>query len=527
MKGLKFIHFVIILLCLGFVSCSEDAADEIQDGVIEVNGEWIEAKDYIGTLIQSDGKWLFAWSASENLDMFGLASNQKAVVSIYNWHDEYTAFADGCKISGYYRTISIQRKSGEETLNMVFKIDHIGPYPEPEPQLPTEQEYSLIAGRIIINTEGGAPIKSKEDYVNATISFVHDNEEWNIDNVAAGVRGRGNSTWLWYPKKPYRIKFDKKRSLMGLPKAKSWVLLAEYRDPTDLMNAYVFELGQLMGLPFTNHNRYVELILNGKSQGLYHLTEQVQQNENRVNIDEMGGYLIQLDSDDGPDLSPSAIDNFWSARYRMPVCVKNPDEPSASVLDEVKASLGALEDAIAKGHMAEIEDLLDVKSMIDFLIVQELIYNVELDSPRSMYMHKDIGGDKWHMGPLWDFDAGFDFNWSNMETSHDYFADYRELVMGTKPATHAGTQYRIPGFFSDLFKISDFVVRYKARWQEAKALHQQAWDNAYAFYNANAALWQSDAQMWPIGKTPSSEIRRMQNWLLNRIDYLDSVVADY
>lgn len=525
----RLIHccFWIVIFSLGLVSCSDDSSDDILDGIVEVKGEWKDAKDYVGTLIQEDGDWKFYWSATENLVMFDLESDQEAVVSIYNWHDEFADYADGCKVSGYYRITAVERKAGIEVLHIVLRIDHIGPYPEPEPELPSEYEYSLIAGKLMINTEGGVSIKSKEEYVNATISFVHDNEEWILDNVSAGIRGRGNSTWLWYPKKSYRIKFEKKQSLMGLPKAKSWVLLAEYRDPTDLMNAYVFELGQLVGLPFTNHNRYVELILNGKSQGLYHLTEQVQQNENRVNIDEYGGYLIELDSDDGPDLSPDATDNFWSSYYRMPVCVKNPDSPSAAVLDEVKSSLAILENAIAKGDFSQIENLLDVDSMIKFLIIQELIYNVELDSPRSMFMYKDIGNDKWHMGPLWDFDAGFDFDWSNMTTGHNYFTDYRELVMGTKPATHAGTQYRVPGFFSDLFKINDFVLRYKSAWKQVKSFHEQAWENAYGFYNANAALWQYDSQLWPIGKTPSSEIRNMQTWLLNRIDYLDNIVDGY
>lgn len=415
--------------------------------------------------------------------------------------------------------------SSSRAVEMNIEVSSLTPiYVEPEPE-PIDE--SLLAGRIVIETEGGAPIVSKEDYVKATFTVSHANEDWNIESVTGGIRSRGNSTWLWYPKKPYRIKFDKKQTVMGLAKAKSWVLLAEYRDPTSIMNAYVFELGNLLGLPYTNHNRYVELELNGEPQGLYHLTEQVQQNENRVNIDEKGGYLIQLDRDDGPELAPDATDNFWSAVYFMPVCVKNPDEPTPAILDEVKASLAELETAIASGNMNEVEKLLDVKSMIDFLIIQELIYNVELDAPRSMYMHKDIGNDTWHMGPLWDFDAGFDFDWSNMTQSHNYFASYTELVLGTKPATHGGTQYNVPGFFSDLFKMHPFVTRYKARWKEVKALEDQAWANTYRHYAANKALWEKDAVMWPVGKTPATEIDRMQRWLHNRFAHLDKIVANY
>lgn len=397
--------------------------------------------------------------------------------------------------------------------------------PEPEPN-PVSYPYENVAAQLTITTKNGVKISSKEDYVECTVSMTHANEEWNLAEVTAGVRGRGNSTWLWYDKKPYRIKFDKKQSVLGLPKAKSWVLLAEYRDPTDLMNTFVFELGRLMGLPYTNHNRYVELTLNGEYVGLYHLTEQIQQGDNRVEIDEVNGYLIQLDVDDGPAEAPSATDNFWSEVYRMPVCVKNPDTPSADRLAEVKASLASLENAVKGGDYEEVGRLMDISTMIDFLIIQELVYNVELDAPRSMYMHRDAGG-KWAMGPLWDFDAGFDFDWADMTHSHNYFSNYRELVLGSAPATHAGTNYRVPGFFSDLFKMKSFVSAYKTRWKEVSTMVEPAWTAAETFKTANADLWTRDAQRWPIGKSPDAETDKMHRWLGNRVVYLNNIIANY
>lgn len=403
------------------------------------------------------------------------------------------------------------------------------PEPEPEPEPDPEPTYAdeLIAGQLTITTEGGVAITSKEDYVDCTISLTHQNEEWNLTDLPAGIRGRGNSSWLYWPKKPYRIKFDKKQPVLGLGKAKSWVLLSEYRDPTDLMNAFVFELGQLLGLPYTNHNRYVRLTLNGKDVGLYHLTEQVQQGDNRVAVDEQQGYLLSLDKDDGPELAPDETDNFWSEVYDMPVCVKNPDEPSATVLDKARADLAILETAIKGGDYAEICSMLEISTMIDYLIVQELVYNVELDAPRSMYIHKDID-KKWAMGPLWDFDAGFDFNWGdNWETGHHYFDDYRELVMGTQPANHVGTIYWVPGFFSDLFRISEFVKAYKARWTEVKPLVATAWDNTVRYYEANADLWAAEATAWPIDRKYANEINKLNTWLTNRAAYLDTIIKNY
>lgn len=381
------------------------------------------------------------------------------------------------------------------------------------------------AGRLYINTKDGAPIRSKEVYVECTIDIEHDSSAWCKTGMTGGIRGRGNSTWEWYNKKPYRIKFDSKEEMLGLPKAKSWVLLAEYRDPTKLMNAFVFELGQLMGLPYTNHNRWVEVTLNGKNIGLYHLTEQVQQNKNRVNIDELTGYLISLDRDDGPELAGNLPDNFWSDTYRMPVCIKNPED-AASHKDAIKADLGLLEKAIKDSDFETVKSLLDVSTMIDYLIIQELVYNVELDAPRSMYMYKDQD-TKWKMGPLWDFDAGFDFDWSNMYSGHNYFASYKELVLGTNPATHAGTSYRVPGFFSDLFKCKEFVDAYKDRFRTLTPFVEQAWTNTVMYYEVNKELWAADYDLWPISPKYSTQIEKMRKWIMNREAYLQTIVVNY
>ena len=84
------------------------------------------------------------------------------------------------------------------------------------------------------------------------------------------------------------------------------------------MNTFVFEMGRELGIPFTNHSRYVELTLNGEYLGLYQLTEQIEVGKSRVDIGKKKGWLLSLDVDDGPAESPGAKENFWSSVYRMP-----------------------------------------------------------------------------------------------------------------------------------------------------------------------------------------------------------------
>ena len=177
-----------------------------------------------------------------------------------------------------------------------------------EPETPEEviTDYTYSVSKLTIETQYKAPIlgKEKEHYVNFTMTVDSDNDEWDYEGTGR-IRGRGNSTWLWYDKKPYRIKLDKKASILGLAEEKDWVLLANYRDPTNLMNTFVFTAGEKLGMPFTNHTRFVEVTLNGDYIGLYQLTEQVEQGETRVNVADEGGILLSLDKDDGPELAPN------------------------------------------------------------------------------------------------------------------------------------------------------------------------------------------------------------------------------
>ena len=128
----------------------------------------------------------------------------------------------------------------------------------------------------------------------------------------------------------------------------------------------------------------------------------------------------------------------------MPVCVKHPKDIPTEQLDSIKSELKVLETAIQRDNYYAVSDILDIPAFIDYLIIQELVFNVEVAAPRSIYIHRNKN-QKWVMGPLWDFDAGFDFDWSTMYTGHNYFNNFRKLVLGRDPYRQIGG-HRIPYF---------------------------------------------------------------------------------
>ncbi len=345
----------------------------------------------------------------------------------------------------------------------------------------------------------------------------------------ARIRGRGNSTWLWYDKKPYKIKLDRKSPLLGLAEAKDWNLLANYRDVTDIMNTFAFEAARQLSMPHTNHTRYVELFLNGEYQGLYQLTEKIEVDENRIDINPDGGVLLCLDLDDGPSLSPSATDNFWSSIYSLPICVKYPDEPTTSQLQDIRRDFAVLEAAIRDRDFSACDSLMDIASFISILQLHEYLYNVEIEAPRSLYIYRDPSGP-YTFGPVWDWDAGYDFDWSDMYTGHTFFTDYTELIFGTDPYRRIGAAYHPSSFFTTLFGNASFVARYKESWLAAKdSLYTACWAECRRYTaNLNNGPYRRDAAVWPIsGKSASGELHKMSLWLQRRLDYLTSVIANY
>ncbi len=129
-----------------------------------------------------------------------------------------------------------------------------------------------------------------------------------LSGVDAQVKVRGNWTTT-YDKKPLRLKFTEKKSLLGLndgAEMKNWVLLADYKDGSMLRNKTAFCLAkEILGKDdlYVPDSCFVEVVINGEYWGVYLLTEYQQINENRVAITEVKqgytgtdiGYFLEFD----------------------------------------------------------------------------------------------------------------------------------------------------------------------------------------------------------------------------------------
>ena len=352
-----------------------------------------------------------------------------------------------------------------------------------------------------------AEIPSKDYYLEGTLA-VNGRGGYEDYTGKTEVKGRGNSTW-GYPKKPYRLKLNKKAEICGLGKAKYYVLLANHLDPTLMLNSVAFKIGRLLELPFTNHAIPVDVVLNGIYKGSYLLTEQIEVKENRVDLDENNSVMWELDSywDDEP--------KFKSTAFNLPVMVKDPDLTTEQ-FEYWKKDFNAFTTQFAKEPLEgnSYVDMIDIESVAKFLITFNLVHNMEINHPKSVFLHKE-GNGKYVMGPIWDFDWAYDY-----EGTSNHFGRYNTPLFSSS-MNGVGT-----AFFQRFLQDSRVKAIYKRTWQDFKnnkldALLQYVDDYAVMLKPSV----ERNSELWENTRSFDTKVKELKTWLRNRADYIDSEVS--
>jgi hypothetical protein len=374
---------------------------------------------------------------------------------------------------------------------------------------------------LYINTNGMA-ITSKEVYVSGTVRTTS-NFNTSSGTMVMEIKGHGNSTWGDMPKKPYKIKLDKKASILGMPATKSWILLANYADKSLIRNELAFSLSRSIGRASTVDSRYVELYVNGDYLGNYQLVQQVK--EGLVGIEDQektsttlpdisGGYLIEQ------DLFPSAEPVYFRTAKNMPFVVKYPDEDiNQQQKDYIKAHYQKLEDALFAANFTDpvngYRKYFDVDSYVDYYIVNEVIGNP--DAFRSTYMFKKRNDDKIYTGPIWDFDKA--------ANNDNRLGDQVNGLMLT-------SAFEPKIWIKRMMEDATFRQKIKSRWNELKSkiaavpnaidplAKQLAYSQVYNFTKWDILKKKSYLEL-QVNGSYAGEIQYLKTFLTNHITWLD------
>lgn len=389
---------------------------------------------------------------------------------------------------------------------------------------------------VVIHVEGGKdPVDKINDLRMKTTIISADGTE--IVSDSGSVRLRGNAS-MGFPKKPYRIKFDKKRHVLDSPaKAKKWTLINNYGDKTLMRNYLAFDLSRRVEMPFTPFCVPVDVMVNGEYKGCYQLCDQVEVGKGRVEIDEMeatdiegealtGGYFIEIDA--------YAYDEavyFYSNRSN-PVTVKSPDEDVIQTvqLNYLKSYFNTMEASLFKTNFSDPEEgyrqYLDVESFLKHFIVGEFAGNT--DTYWSTYMYKPRNDEQFHVGPVWDFDLAYDND--NRTYPINNLTDYIYATKGSYAGqmrsfvnriikSDAGAKQQLEAMWAELRNSDKFcedsliqVVDDMALWlDESQQLNFKRWNIMNTKVHQNPKIWGSYEK----------EVENVRSYIRKRIAWFD------
>ena len=349
----------------------------------------------------------------------------------------------------------------------------IGVLPEGENSIQcSEKQYSLYVlygsdiPTIHITTEAGNLDKVYEDksYKEPGYAVILEGGGIAYEGELEYIKGRGNSTWENFAKKPFNIKFKEKVNLFEMGQAKKWCLLANSLDDTLLRSKLVSDLANTVGIHFSAQSVIVDLYVDQEYIGNYTLMESVEIGTSRVNITDLeelneianpdvdfktlplagvrgeesytqtgsckwveiprildvicGGYLLEYELASRYD---KEVSGFISS-YGQPVILKSPEYASKEQVEYISGYYQDFEDAArnSDGYNEKgkhYSKYIDVDSMAKMYIFQEYLKNLDAGLT-SFYYYKDADG-KLVAAPAWDFDSAFGREYKRNEVKMD------------------------------------------------------------------------------------------------------------
>lgn len=317
------------------------------------------------------------------------------------------------------------------------------------------------------------------------------------------IKGHGNSTWVAGDKKPYKVKFSKDNSMIGLPKERSWIFFSNPLDSSMLRNEIGFTLSRMSNLAWTPNSGYADVYLNDDYRGTYQISDKVEISKTKVDVGD-DGFLIEvvpwnrLNNDEVYFQTPNLI-----------FSIEDFDEETESESYKfIKDYVNLCEEAIysqtdSASNGMRYDELINVDSYVDWYLINEIMKNVDAIMFASCKMHKARTG-KLCMGPVWDFDLSLG----------NCLGDHKEDLKHPENLYIADAPW-----FKQLLKKPDFFYKVKQRYEffylNKESLLKTIEDKAVSI----KASAECDALRW--GKSNyDQQVKEVITFLSNRMEWL-------
>lgn len=439
---------------------------------------------------------------------------------------------------------------------------------------------------VFVTTESGniAYIsESKKNHETGALCVITSDGRKVYSNDFEYIRVRGNNSFYPY-KKSFHIRLNDGYNMLGMGSSKTWLLIANYVDNSQLRNAITFDMASACNLPYTTEYRAVDVWINTVYYGTYLLSEKVQINDSRVDIQDLeeatqaqndtpledfkrhgvheyrrdsytyydvknnpeditGGYLMHLELEDRYDQSLTG----FVTEHGQAVQLKSPEYISKEQMQYISSFVQSFENAIWAEDGVDPEtgkhffEIADKDSLVGKYLIEEISKNLDANKS-SFYIFKDCdaNNDKLQFGPVWDFDNAY----ANFTSAY-----YKTKLTSPEGLYAATDDYEKYYWWPKLYQHEEFVEAVKEAYElyyrpclevllglrepSGKTGELKSLDDYAAFMDASVAMnftrWRIfNADEFPVktGANYEENIEYLRSFLTKRMAYLDSIWLD-
>lgn len=388
------------------------------------------------------------------------------------------------------------------------------------------------------------------DYAQGSMSlYSPDATEPTISLIKAKWRG-GSTNTADKHKRNYKIKsinFKGKSqdiSLLGMREDNNWIMDAGQIDLFRLRNRIATEIwNDFATKPYYASKepkaksgvtgKVVEVILNNEYRGIYSLTEAMDRKELKLKKyddknQEFHGHLWKVSSWDKAQFweIDKDYDNTQETWHAFETKYPDIDDVNPTDYSPLYEAIDFVVNSNDETFKKEVGDYFDIPVLIDYQLFLETLKPVDNNGKNMYWGIYDVAKSKKLTLAIWDLDASVGQDWHCSTPLHpDYILPNTDL--GVKDG------FNLYHRLSSL-NVDNYNEKVASRYQELRKTYfsEENLISRYQGYydmlvksgaaSREECKWSKDSDIGGYPLNFKSEIEYIKNWIINRLNYLDS-----
>lgn len=371
-----------------------------------------------------------------------------------------------------------------------------------------------------------------------TNSFLRINDPYFSNNgnfiqqyeTYAGIEIRGGVS-THYPKVSYSIELwvdlNSRTSddfpLLGLRDDDDWILDAMYIDKARMRNIVSFELWEaitehekenITDEISSIHGKYIELFINNNYQGIYSLNEKIDRKQLNldVNYNGFGGLLYKaVQWDIGAvtfigysDITKTDRWEGWQQEY--------PEPENHIQWEPLYDFIKFVVESDDMEFKEQVNNYIDLNNFLNYYIFLNIISGFD-NVGKNTFLYKKTNTSKFRIAP-WDMDGTWGRNWdSTYVGTHHHFTNnlFDRLIETDAGSTKHKLKQKWISLRSDIISKQSLLDYFR--------------ENSNLFSQSQCI--ERENQKWDSNININRELEYIENWINERIDYLDAYFSEF